>query len=119
MRISDWSSDVCSSDLLFEFAFKLAERRRTRGHRGEVTCVDKANVIGGFVFFRQIFDELAARHPDVAANHMYVDACALNMVRRPWMFDVLVTENMFGDILSDLGAGLMGDRKSTRLNSSH
>lgn len=96
------------SERLFEFAFALAERRRGRGHRGEVTCIDKANVIGGFFFFRQVFDEVAARHPGAAAGHMYVDACALNMVRRPWMFDVMVTENMFGDILSDLGAGLMG-----------
>ncbi len=73
-----------------------------------MTCIDKANVIGGFFYFRQIFDEVAGRHADLTANHMYVDACALNMVRRPWMFDVMVTENMFGDILSDLGAGLMG-----------
>jgi len=96
------------SERLFEFAFRLAARRREHGHRGEVTCVDKANVLGGFYFFRQVFDEIAGRHPDLAADHMYVDACALNMVRRPWSFDVLVTENMFGDILSDLGAGLMG-----------
>jgi len=96
------------SERLFEFAFRLAARRRERGHRGEVTCIDKANVIGGFYFFREIFDEIAAGHPGLAAGHMYVDACALNMVRRPWEFDVLVTENMFGDILSDLGAGLMG-----------
>ena len=96
------------SERLFEFAFRLAARRREQGHRGEVTCIDKANVIGGFFYFRQIFDEVAARHPGIAADHMYVDACALNMVRRPWSFDVLVTENMFGDILSDLGAGLMG-----------
>ncbi|MEQ8395389.1 isocitrate/isopropylmalate family dehydrogenase [Thalassobaculum sp.] len=96
------------SERLFDFAFKLASRRRDRGHRGEVTCIDKANVIGGFYFFRQIFDEVAGRHPDLTSGHMYVDACALNMVRQPWMFDVLATENMFGDILSDLGAGLMG-----------
>ncbi len=96
------------SERLFDFAFKLGARRRARGHSGEVTCVDKANVIGGFYFFRQIFDEVADRHGADDRQHMYVDACALNMVRRPWMFDVLVTENMFGDILSDLAAGLMG-----------
>ena len=82
------------SERLFEFAFKLAARRRDRGHRGEVTCIDKANVLGGFYFFRQIFDEVAAQHPGLTGNYMYVDACALNMVRQPWMFDVLVTENM-------------------------
>jgi 3-isopropylmalate dehydrogenase len=59
-------------------------------------------------FFRSIFLETAARHPGIAADCMYVDATALRLVRAPWEFDVLVTENMFGDILSDLGAALMG-----------
>ena len=59
-------------------------------------------------FFRRIFLECAARYPDVAADCLYVDAAALRLVRSPWDLDVLVTENMFGDILSDLGAGLMG-----------
>src|SRR3546814_14406340 len=59
-------------------------------------------------FFRKVFDERAANFPEVAAEHRYVDATALDMVRRPWELDVLVTENMFGDILSDLGAGLIG-----------
>src|SRR6202008_1835220 len=61
-----------------------------------------------FAFFRKVFDERAARFADIEAAHAYVDATALDMVRRSWTFDVLVTENMFGDILSDLGAGLMG-----------
>ena len=73
-----------------------------------MTCVDKANVFRAFAFFRGIFDEEAARHPELTADHAYVDATALWMVQKPWDFDVLVTENMFGDILSDLGAGLMG-----------
>ncbi len=96
------------SERLFEFAFRLGARRRARGRPGRVTCVDKANVFKSFAFFRKVFDEVAARHPDVAAEHAYVDATALAMVRRPWDLDVLVTENMFGDILSDLGAGLIG-----------
>lgn len=96
------------SERLFDFAFALGAKRRERGYSGQVTCVDKANVIGGFYYFRQIFDEVADRHGADDRQYMYVDACALNMVRKPWMFDVLVTENMFGDILSDLGAGLMG-----------
>ena len=58
--------------------------------------------------FRKLFDECAARHPDVATDRIYVDACAAMLVRRPWDFDVLVMENMFGDILSDLTAGLIG-----------
>jgi 3-isopropylmalate dehydrogenase len=60
------------------------------------------------VFFRRIFDEVAAEFPDVATNRVYVDAAALFLVQRPERFDVLVTENMFGDILSDLGAALIG-----------
>jgi 3-isopropylmalate dehydrogenase len=86
-----------------------ARRRRAQGRGpGRVTCIDKANVFRAFAFFREIFDETAARHPDLQASHAYVDAAALWMVERPWIFDVMVTENMFGDILSDLGAGLMG-----------
>ncbi|UCH74201.1 MAG: isocitrate/isopropylmalate dehydrogenase family protein [Rhodospirillales bacterium] len=96
------------SERLFEFALRLGARRRQQGRPGRVTCVDKANVFKSFAFFRTVFDQMAARHPDVAADHAYVDATALNMVRRPWDLDVLVTENMFGDILSDLGAGLVG-----------
>jgi 3-isopropylmalate dehydrogenase len=91
-----------------EFAFRLAERRRARGRPGEVTCVDKANVFVSMAFFRKVFDEVAARHPGIAARRRYVDATALDLVRRPWTFDVLVTENMFGDILSDQAAGLVG-----------
>ncbi len=97
------------SEKLFDFAFRLAARRLASGAgRGMVHCVDKANVFQAFAFFRSIFDERAARHPDIAARHAYVDATALWMVQRPEMFDVIVTENMFGDILSDLGAGIMG-----------
>ncbi|MEM7732328.1 MAG: isocitrate/isopropylmalate family dehydrogenase [Pseudomonadota bacterium] len=98
-----------TSQKLFEFAFSLARSRKADGRgRGRVTCVDKANVFRAFAFFRGIFDEEAAKHPDLQADHAYVDATALRMVEKPWDFDVLVTENMFGDILSDLGAGLMG-----------
>src|SRR5215204_6691591 len=98
-----------TSQRLFEFSFRLAERRKARGRNsGGLTCVDKANVFRAFAFFREIFDEAAKRHPGVKADRLYVDACALTMVKRPWDFDVMVTENMFGDILSDLAAGLIG-----------
>lgn len=98
-----------TSEDLFKFAFSLARQRKELGHgKGEVTCVDKANVFRAFAFFRDIFDKEAVHHKDLKANHAYVDATALWMVTKPWDFDVLVTENMFGDILSDLGAGLMG-----------
>jgi 3-isopropylmalate dehydrogenase len=98
-----------TSERLFEFSFRLAERRKARGRRsGGLTCVDKANVFKAFAFFRGIFDEAAKRHPDVRADHLYIDACSALLVKRPWDFDVMVTENMFGDILSDLAAGLIG-----------
>jgi 3-isopropylmalate dehydrogenase len=96
------------SERLFRFAFELAAERAADERPGELTCVDKANVFRSMAFFRRIFDEVADAHPAVTARHMYVDAAALNMVRAPWDLDVMVTENMFGDILSDLGAGLMG-----------
>ena len=73
-----------------------------------MTCVDKANVFASMAFFRRIFDEVAARHPQIEARHHYIDATALDLVRKPWEFDVLVTENMFGDILSDQAAALVG-----------
>lgn len=97
------------SEKLFKFAFSLAQQRKDMNQgKGLVTCVDKANVFRAFAFFREIFDEQAKNFPQLKADHAYVDATALWMVQKPWDFDVLVTENMFGDILSDLGAGLMG-----------
>ncbi len=60
------------------------------------------------VFFRRIFDEVANEYPDIETERVYVDAASLFLLRRPDSFDVLVTENMFGDILSDLAAGLVG-----------
>lgn len=98
-----------TTERLSHFAFDLARRRaQRRGRPGRVTLVDKANVFTGFAFMRKVFHEVAAQHADVAAAHHYVDAMALDLLRRPWDFDVLPTENMFGDILSDLGAGLIG-----------
>lgn len=91
-----------------DFAFRMARERLAEGHPGRVTSVDKANVFRAFAFWRGIFDEVAGGYPDLTADHAYVDAMALWMVIRPWDWDVMVTENMFGDILSDLGAGLMG-----------
>jgi 3-isopropylmalate dehydrogenase len=91
------------SERLFRAAFGLA-----RGRRKKLTLVDKANVLPSMVLFRRIFDEIAAEFPDVETERIYVDAAALYLVQRPQSFDVLVTENMFGDILSDLAAGLVG-----------
>src|SRR5258707_6004463 len=98
-----------TSERLFDFSFRYAARRKARGaDKGRLTCVDKANVVKAYAVVRQMFDEAGARYPDVKANHLYVDACAAMLVRRPWDFDVMVMENMFGDILSDLTAGLIG-----------
>jgi 3-isopropylmalate dehydrogenase len=98
MRISRTGSErVCRA------AFRIAQKRRR-----EITLVDKANVLPSMVFFRSVFDAVAKEFPDVKSTHVYVDAAALYLVQRPHTFDVLVTENMFGDILSDLAAGLVG-----------
>lgn len=97
------------SEKLFDFAFRLAAQRAEKFNRkARVTCVDKANVFRAFWFFRSIFLERAKAFPEIEADAAYVDALAMWMVQKPWEFDVLVTENMFGDILSDLGAGIMG-----------
>lgn len=93
---------------LFDKAFELARMRKQNGRPGIVTCVDKSNVFVSMAFFRKIFDERALRFPDIIARHHYIDATALDLVRRPWDFDVLVMENMFGDIISDLAGGLVG-----------
>ncbi len=78
------------------------------GRRCKVTLVDKANVLPAMAFFRSIFDGVAEEFPDVETERVYVDAAALFLVQDPQRFDVLVTENMFGDILSDLAAGIVG-----------
>lgn len=91
-----------------DFALKLARQRKARGRPGRVTNVDKANVFASMAFWRQVFSERAAAFPDIEIEHAYVDAMALNLVMKPWAYDVLVTENMFGDILSDLIAALVG-----------
>jgi 3-isopropylmalate dehydrogenase len=91
-----------------DFAFQLARQRKAAGHRGHVTNVDKANVFTSMAFWRSVFVDRAAAFDDISTDHAYVDAMALNLVMKPWQYDVLVTENMFGDILSDLIAALVG-----------
>lgn len=92
------------------FSFEEAKRRAALrpGRAPKVTLVDKANVFASFAFMRKVFDEVAARYPDVATDRLYVDASTLHFIGKPWTFDVIVTENMFGDILSDLAAALVG-----------
>ncbi len=92
-------------------AFETA-RARGRGAPADgvcrVTCVDKANVLRSYAFFRQIFQETASAFPDVKTDFAYVDAMTMYVVQAPWKYDVIVLENMFGDILSDLGAATVG-----------
>lgn len=97
------------TERVVEYAFNLAANRdRTRTDARHVTCVDKSNVLHSMAFFRKIFDEVAAKHPEVEADYGYIDAMALNLVKQPWNYDVMVMENLFGDILSDLTAGIVG-----------
>ena len=98
------------TERIADFAFRLAEKRngRPRDGKRKVTCVDKANVFRSFAFFRQVFCEVAERYPQIEADTAYVDAMSLHMVVTPSDWDVLVMENQFGDILSDLGAALVG-----------
>ncbi len=112
LRPADPASDCVEDTLritrrgaerILRAAFRQAMRRRKR-----LTLVDKANVLPSMAFLRRIFHEVAREFPEVATECLYVDAAALLLVREPERFDVLVTENMFGDILSDLAAGLVG-----------
>src|SRR5579864_4597753 len=96
------------TERLFDFSLRLTERRKTRGRPGRLALVDKANVFKAFNWQRDIFAERKAKFPGVKTDLLYVDACAAMMVKKPWDFDVMVMENMFGDILSDLAAGLVG-----------
>ena len=104
MRISRKGTErIC------EFAFKLAQHRAlTKNRAGRVTNVDKANVFQSMAFWRSVFEKIARSHPNIGNDSAYVDAIALNLVMKPWQYDVLVTENMYGDILSDLIAALVG-----------
>ncbi len=91
-------------------AFEMARLRDGAPEDGvrRVTCVDKANVLASFAFFRSVFDEVAAEYPDIEAEHLYADAAAQALVQRPQHYDVLVMENLLGDILSDLGGATVG-----------
>jgi tartrate dehydrogenase/decarboxylase/D-malate dehydrogenase len=86
------------------FAFKLAQKRRNK-----VTAVTKSNtLINSLTYWDQVIREVGKAYPDVELEPMYIDNCAANFVLKPWLFDVVLTTNLFGDILSDLGGALMG-----------
>jgi 3-isopropylmalate dehydrogenase len=90
-------------DRILRVAFDLARTRRKK-----VTSVDKANVLQSGAMWREIAAEVGREYPDVELEHILVDACAMYLIRRPASFDVIVTENMFGDILTDEAAMLAG-----------
>ncbi|MCS4486977.1 3-isopropylmalate dehydrogenase [Staphylococcus americanisciuri] len=84
-------------------AFKLAQQRRKK-----LTSVDKENVLSSSKLWRQTINRIAEQYPDVAVEHLLVDACSMHLLKRPTDFDVIVTENLFGDILSDEASMLPG-----------
>jgi 3-isopropylmalate dehydrogenase len=88
---------------IIRFGFETARARRRR-----LTSVDKANVLASSRLWREIANELAPQFPDVTLEHLLVDACAMHLIRKPADFDVIVTENMFGDILTDEASMLAG-----------
>ena len=98
------------TERIVRYAFRLAEKRNgaPADRKKRVTCVDKSNVLRSMAFFREVFDQVASEFQGITTDHVYVDAMALYMVQQPQRFDVVVMENMFGDILSDLAAGTVG-----------
>jgi len=98
------------TERIVRYAFRIAASRHgaPADRVRRVTCVDKANVLKSMAFFRQIFYEVAREFPGIQTEHAYVDAMTMFMVRRPLHYDVVVAENMFGDIISDLAAGTVG-----------
>lgn len=107
-RTDDRAFDTCvytkgEVDRLAEWGFRAAA-----GRRGKVTSVDKANVLETSRLWRERVMETAARHPNITLEHMLVDNAAMQLVSRPADFDVIITENLFGDVLSDEAAMISG-----------
>ena len=92
------------------YAFEIALQRQGAPEDGRrrVTCVDKANILKSMAFFRQVYDRVAGDYPDTERDYAYVDAFTVYQLRSPAFYDVVVAENMFGDIISDLAAATVG-----------
>src|SRR5690606_2153227 len=92
------------------FAFELARRRKgaLRDGKARVTVCDKANILRSYAFFRAVCDDVHRDYGDVDIDYAYADAMTVHLLKRPDFYDVIVAENMFGDIISDLGAATVG-----------
>jgi len=93
---------------LFDVAFSQARTRRKRGTPGHVTLLHKSNALRSNVLMEKVFDEVVAKNDDIGSAKFYIDAGAMYMVTDPERYDVVVTENIFGDIVSEIAAGLVG-----------
>ncbi len=107
-RTADRAVDSCvytrsEIERITQVAFQVARRRKSH-----VTSVDKQNVLETSRLWREVVDDLASKNPDISVSHMLVDNCAMQLIRDPLQFDVILTENMFGDILSDEASMLTG-----------
>jgi len=98
------------TERISRMAFEIAKKSKGAPSNGKrsVICVDKSNVLKSFAFFSKVFDEIASEFPEIGSEHIYGDAMTQYMLYHPGDLNVMVTENMFGDILSDLGAATVG-----------
>jgi 3-isopropylmalate dehydrogenase len=112
------------SERVIKFAFDLANKRNGAPMDGKsrVTCVDKSNVLNGCRLFRQVFNSVAAAYPTIEPDYSYIDAFTQALLQKPEYFDVVVTTNLFGDIITDLAAvlqGGLGMAPSANLSDTH
>ncbi|QQR80392.1 MAG: 3-isopropylmalate dehydrogenase [Deltaproteobacteria bacterium] len=101
-----FNTEVYSTPEIERIARAGFEAARVR--RKKLTSVDKANILESSILWREVVNQIAKEYPDIQVDHMYVDNCAMQLVRNPKQFDVIVTNNIFGDILSDAAAMLTG-----------
>jgi len=112
------------SERVIKFAFNLANKRNGAPVDGKarVTCVDKSNVLNGCRLFREVFNSVATAYTTVEPDYAYIDAFTLALLQKPEHFDVVVTTNLFGDIITDLAAvlqGGLGMAPSANLSDTH